>query len=93
MAVFVAISIYTTRIEPVELANLVSGVCSQRTRCVAAKSDNSEGMNTKLLMVWFATVSVILILAGIVFAFFGLGILPVERAVLLTWEMQSTARS
>jgi hypothetical protein len=43
-------------------------------------------MNTKLLMVWFATVSVILVLAGIVFAFFGLGILPVERAVLLTWE-------
>jgi hypothetical protein len=43
-------------------------------------------MNTKLLMVWFATVSVILVLAGIFFAFFGLGILPVERSVLLTWE-------
>lgn len=43
-------------------------------------------MNTKLLMAWFATASAILVLAGIVFAFFGLGILPVEKAVLLTWE-------
>jgi hypothetical protein len=43
-------------------------------------------MHTKLLIAWFATVSVILVLAGIVFAFFGLGILPVERTVLLSWE-------
>ena len=36
-------------------------------------------------MSWFSTVSVILVLWGIVFAFFGLGILPVERNVLLPW--------
>ncbi|MGE5172651.1 MAG: hypothetical protein ACM3MD_02365 [Betaproteobacteria bacterium] len=35
---------------------------------------------------WFSTVSIILILAGIVFAFLGLGILPVHRDVLLQWE-------
>jgi len=36
--------------------------------------------------VWFSIVSIILILAGIVFAFLGLGILPVQRDVLLQWE-------
>jgi len=35
---------------------------------------------------WFSTVSIILIFAGIVFAFLGLGILPVHRDVLLQWE-------
>lgn len=38
------------------------------------------------LMTWFVSVSVILVMWGIVFAFFGLGILPVERDVLLPWE-------
>ncbi len=33
--------------------------------------------------VWFSIVSTMLILAGIVFAFLGLGILPVRRDVLL----------
>jgi hypothetical protein len=37
-------------------------------------------------MAWFSTVSILLILAGIVFAFLGLGILPVQREVLLQWE-------
>ncbi len=36
--------------------------------------------------VWFSIVSLLLILAGIVFAFLGLGILPVQRDVLLRWE-------
>ncbi len=36
--------------------------------------------------VWFSIVSLLLILAGIVFAFLGLGILPVQRGVLLQWE-------
>jgi len=35
---------------------------------------------------WFSTVSIILILAGITFSFFGLRILPVAREVLLPWE-------
>jgi hypothetical protein len=41
-------------------------------------------MNT--MMTWFSVVSVILVLVGVFFAFFGLGILPVNRDVLLQWE-------
>ena len=45
-------------------------------------------MNTdpKRLLIWFSVVSTILVLAGIVFAFFGLAILPVDRETLLPWE-------
>jgi hypothetical protein len=43
-------------------------------------------MNQKLLLFWYSTVSIILVLAGITFSFFGLQILPVNRAVLLSWE-------
>jgi hypothetical protein len=43
-------------------------------------------MNIKLLMLWFSVVSAILVLAGVVFAFFGLDILPVSKNVLLQWE-------
>ena len=44
-------------------------------------------MNTKQLTIWFNTVTTILVLWGIVFAFFGLEILPVtNRDVLLPWE-------
>jgi len=43
-------------------------------------------MNIKLLMVWFSVVSAILVLVGVVFAFFGLDILPVSKSVLLQWE-------
>ncbi|HSC30814.1 MAG TPA: hypothetical protein VLD17_03755 [Gemmatimonadaceae bacterium] len=35
---------------------------------------------------WFTTVSIILVLWGIVFAFVGLRVLPVARTVLLPWE-------
>lgn len=35
---------------------------------------------------WFSAVSIILILVGFVFAFLGLGILPVQKDVLLQWE-------
>lgn len=35
---------------------------------------------------WFSVVSTILVLFGIVYAFFGLGILPVDRGILLSWE-------
>jgi hypothetical protein len=38
------------------------------------------------MMTWFSVVSVILVLVGVFFAFFGLGILPVNRDVLLQWE-------
>jgi len=43
-------------------------------------------MNPRSLMLWFSVISGILVLWGIVFAFFGLGILPVDRDVLLPWE-------
>ena len=42
-------------------------------------------MNLKLWMAWFCIVSSILVLAGIVFSFFGLDTLPVNRAVILPW--------
>ena len=43
-------------------------------------------MNQKSLRRWFSIVSIILVLFGVVYAFFGLGILPVEKSVLLNWE-------
>jgi hypothetical protein len=43
-------------------------------------------MKPKQQIVWFTTVSIILILFGILYAFWGLGILPVQRDVLLQWE-------
>ena len=44
-------------------------------------------MSAKRLLWWFSTVSVILVLWGVLFAVFGLGVLPViNRAALLPWE-------
>jgi len=43
-------------------------------------------MKLKRRVLWFSTVSIILVLFGILYAFFGLGILPVQRDVLLQWE-------
>jgi hypothetical protein len=43
-------------------------------------------MKPRQMIFWFSTVSIILILFGILYAFWGLGILPVQRAVLLQWE-------
>jgi hypothetical protein len=43
-------------------------------------------MKSKQLLVMFSTVSVILVAIGISYAIFGLGILPVGKAVLLHWE-------
>ncbi len=44
-------------------------------------------MNPKALMKWFSTISIILVLWGIAFAFFGLGVLPIaNKDVLLPWE-------
>jgi hypothetical protein len=44
-------------------------------------------MSGKTLLSWFSVISVILILWGVVFAVFGLGVLPViHGAVLLRWE-------
>jgi hypothetical protein len=43
-------------------------------------------MSSKRALFWFSAVSVILVLWGVVFAFFGLGVLPVDRDVLLSWE-------
>lgn len=37
-------------------------------------------------MIWFSVISAILVLAGVVFAFFGLRILPVDRETLLPWQ-------
>jgi len=43
-------------------------------------------MNSKFLMIWFSTISGILVLFGILYSFFGLIILPVNKNVLLHWE-------
>ena len=43
-------------------------------------------MSPKRMLAWFSTVSIILVLFGILYAFWGLGILPVQRGVLLRWE-------
>lgn len=43
-------------------------------------------MNSKSLSNWFSVISVILIFWGVVFSFFGLKVLPVQREVLLDWE-------
>ncbi len=43
-------------------------------------------MSSRQLVWWFSTISVILVLWGVVFSFFGLEILPVDRRVLLSWE-------
>jgi hypothetical protein len=44
-------------------------------------------VNLKLLATWLSIMSVILIIFGIGFAFFGLGVLPViNKNVLLPWE-------
>ena len=43
-------------------------------------------MQRNRMRVWFSSVSIILVLFGVQFAFWGLGILPVNRDVLLQWE-------
>ena len=43
-------------------------------------------MKPNRMAVWFSTVSIILVLFGVLYAFFGLGILPVQRDVLLQWQ-------
>ena len=43
-------------------------------------------MSPKPLLLWFSSVSAILVIVGVVFAFFGLRILPVDRATLLPWQ-------
>ena len=43
-------------------------------------------MDNNKLRIWFSTVSVILILFGILYCFIGLKILPVDKGVLLDWE-------
>lgn len=44
-------------------------------------------MNSNTLMTWFCVISIILVFWGIVFAFFGLDVLPItDKDVLLPWE-------
>lgn len=43
-------------------------------------------MKAAWLIVWFSVVSFVLIAIGAVFAFVGLGVLPVSRGVLVHWE-------
>ncbi|OGE73554.1 MAG: hypothetical protein A3I07_03875 [Candidatus Doudnabacteria bacterium RIFCSPLOWO2_02_FULL_42_9] len=42
-------------------------------------------MNDKTLIKWFSVLSVIGMIFGIVYSFFGLGILPVSKDVLVPW--------
>ena len=48
--------------------------------------DTNTTMTPKLAMTSFCIVAGILVLVGIVFSVFGLGILPVNKDVLLPWE-------
>jgi hypothetical protein len=50
------------------------------------KSKKGKLMKPKQMGIWFNTLSIILVLFGILYAFWGLGILPVQRDVLLQWE-------
>ena len=43
-------------------------------------------INPRRLLTWFSVVSTILVLFGIVYAIFGLAILPVDRETLPPWE-------
>jgi hypothetical protein len=43
-------------------------------------------MNPKQLLTWLSVVSTILVIFGIVYALFGLAILPVDREILSPWE-------
>jgi hypothetical protein len=43
-------------------------------------------MNQKILLLWFSTISGILVFFGILYSVFGLIILPVNKSVLLHWE-------
>ena len=43
-------------------------------------------MNQKQTARWFSTVSIILFLFGVLYTIWGLGILPVQKDVLLEWE-------
>jgi hypothetical protein len=43
-------------------------------------------LNLKQLKIWFAVACTIMVVLGLVFAFFGLSMLPVDRQVLLPWQ-------
>jgi hypothetical protein len=43
-------------------------------------------VSQKLLLIWFSAVAAILAIAGVIFAFFGLSILPVERESFVPWQ-------
>jgi hypothetical protein len=43
-------------------------------------------VSLRRLRLWFAVVSIIMVLVGLFFAFFGLGVLPVNRQVLSPWQ-------
>jgi hypothetical protein len=43
-------------------------------------------MSANPLVIWFSSISAILVIVGVVFAFFGLQILPVDRGTLLPWQ-------
>ena len=53
---------------------------------MACYSLEDMAMSTKQAMLWFSAISILLVIAGIVFAFFGLKILPVDNATLLPWQ-------
>src|SRR5262245_49713279 len=43
-------------------------------------------MKQKTVILWFSVISIILVLFGLLYMFFGLGVLPVDPSVLLDWE-------
>jgi hypothetical protein len=43
-------------------------------------------VSQKLLLIWFSAVAAILVIVGVIFAFFGLRILPVDRETFVPWQ-------
>ena len=43
-------------------------------------------MKSKQLVIWFSCVSAVLVVVGVIFAFFGLAILPVDRENFVPWQ-------
>jgi len=61
-------------------------ICELEVEIRMPNKDITANANQKKLLIWFSVVSALLVLAGIIFAFFGLAILPVDRATFLPWE-------
>jgi hypothetical protein len=65
---------------------LIAKVYNYSIRTDLIKHEKEKLMKPNRRVIWFSTVSIILVLFGVLYAFFGLGILPVHKDILLRWE-------